>query len=151
VQDAVIVCQILGFMGTIFGAYELFCGLATMNWRPVPGEVVDKYLEESQAAMTWSDQPETIFGKGWVPIVQYRYSVRGKDYEGETINRRISSLPWKYGAELRMRRYEVGQPVKVYFSPSDPSQAVLKRFSSGGGYLAFVLGVMFLTLAKILS
>lgn len=153
-QDAAIASIVLGVPLLIAGIFEIWRGLETMNWRPERGEVVDSFVEESEAV---TDDPGSqyyknkLFATAWLPRVIYKYSIQGREYEGNTINRRHMHSILKFQARWRASRYEAGQDVKVFVSPRDPRQAVLTRGACVADYVVFVLGVTLLMLAKVLG
>lgn len=58
------------------------------------------------------------------PVVEYSYSVGGKEYSGNNIViGPTGTLPWL--AKREVDQYPVGSSVQVYYNPQDHSEAVL--------------------------
>jgi hypothetical protein len=151
VAEGAIASIVLSIPFLAWSIVEIYLGLETAGWRAVPGEVVESLVEE-QTFM--DDDPwtaTTLFRTGWMARVMYKYSVRGKEYVGDTINRRHMHSIFKLQAAWRASRYESGQEVTVYVSPRNPSLAVLARGACATDYAMLALGASLLMVAKILS
>jgi len=83
--------------------------------------------------------------------VMYKYSVRGKEYEGDTLQRGIVRLPFRSIAQKRVEDYRRGQHVVVYYWPRDPGQAVLRRGPPVDAWLMLAGGVVMLVVAMVLK
>lgn len=68
-------------------------------------------------------------GPTYRPVVAYRYEVAGCTYEQDQVTPSplSSSRDW---ARRTIARYHPGQPVEIFYDPTDPSKAYLQRRAS---------------------
>ena len=94
----------------------LLLARASLEWPVVSGRVLAAFLDEVD-----SDRQ----GDRFYPRVRYRYSVRGREYEGTRLWFR--TLPSAdYSASLALiRDIRAGQEVEIRFDPGRPERAVL--------------------------
>ena len=83
---------------------------SSVNWSTTSGVVTASTRKKA----AWRVQPR----------VTYSYEVNGSPYSSERIS--FASLTPPREVEEVLGRYPVGQPVTVYFAPTDPSQAALE-------------------------
>ncbi len=63
------------------------------------------------------------------PVVEYSYSVMGKEFTGEKVT---PGLQWGgTGARKVVERYPAGSQVKVYYNQENPSEALLETKAPG--------------------
>jgi hypothetical protein len=142
---------VTGAFFVLAGAYQLWRGFGTSAWRGVQGAITETFVFETEEETVDDDRPnDPRWQSFYVPRVMYKYSVRGKEYEGDTLQRGIPRLPLRFVAQKRVGSYRNGQRVMVYHSPTDPSQAVLKRGPAIDGWLMLAGGVALLVLAAVL-
>lgn len=96
---------------------------STRAWPSVPGTVLASYVRVNRGR-----------GINYTPMVQYAYSVQGKQYTGF----RISSV--EYGepesdAEAVITKYPVGKPTLVHYDPANPLTSVLQPGATWFVYL----------------
>jgi hypothetical protein len=60
----------------------------------------------------------------FVAELRYRYTVDGREHEGERLNARPRI--WGIAAEYARDNYPRGRRVKVYYNPKNPAQALLE-------------------------
>jgi hypothetical protein len=70
------------------------------------------------------------------PVVQYRYSVAGRNYVGTRHRYGLVMSTDKEWATRILASHPVGSPVEVHYSPSDPNDAVLLVGLEGSDLLA---------------
>lgn len=109
------------------------------GWPSTLGEIVEsKVVRESNNE-----------GGDYSPRVVYRYSARGRSYEGDTIQIGAGGITGgRRKATETVSRYPVGSQTMVYFDPGDPGTACLERRGEGGWvlyFLALVYPVMIVT------
>jgi hypothetical protein len=80
-------------------------------------------------------------GGGSVAVVTYRYLAAGEERTGSRVHFRVQG-PWDGGPEGLSRRYPVGQSVRAFVDPSDPSRAVLEPGSDWTNALPIAMGVL---------
>ena len=151
-NDFFVEFAITGAFFVLAGAYQLWRGFGTGAWRGVQGEITETFvLETEEEEQVDPDRPYHGWQSFYVPRVMYKYSVRGKEYEGDTLQRGIPRLPWRAFAQKRVESYRNGQRVMVYHSPSDPAQAVLRRGPPIDAWLMLAGGVGLLVVAAVLK
>jgi hypothetical protein len=127
------------------GAYQVWRGWATGNWRPTQGEILEAFMSEEEREPDdddYSDKPTVDYKSRIV----YKYTVHGKEYESGTLQRGLFRVSMKYFAQRQIEGFRRGQRVTVYYMPSDPSHAVLKRGAPASAFVIFAAGVVFMLL-----
>jgi len=121
--------------GLVFGKPILDQAKASEEWPQTQGEILESELVESH------DDDSTTYGAQ----VIYRYSLDGGEFESDRI--------WfggDYSTSNRsemfevVKKYPVGQAVTVYYSPDDPTEAVLMPGAYTSSYVLFAIGMVFL-------
>jgi hypothetical protein len=127
--------------GLVFGKPILDNAKASEQWPQTQGEVLESELHESRG-----DD-----GTTYAAHVIYRYSLNGGEFESDRI--------WfggDYSTSNRsemfeiVKMYSVGQAVVVYYSPDDPTEAVLMPGAYTSSYLLFAIGVVFMAIGSLL-
>ena len=151
-NDLSLTFAVTGAFFVLAGAYQLWRGFGTGNWRGVQGEITETFVLETEEEHVDEDRDyDGRWQSFYAPRVMYKYSVRGKEYEGDTLQRGIPRLPWRAFAQKRVESYRNGQRVMVYHSPSDPAQAVLRRGPPIDAWLMLAGGVGLLVVAAVLK
>ncbi|XVJ58797.1 MAG: DUF3592 domain-containing protein [Tepidisphaera sp.] len=128
---------ILGVL--VFGASYMF-GVAwraaniqesTAEWPTCEGVIVDSRVEERTAVRG---------GNHHEPIVRYRYVVNGVDRLGSDTSFNPIRIDRQSAYEF-IAKYPVGQAVRVWYSPEDPTRSVLDA-SPADWSAAGLLGVI---------
>lgn len=119
---------LFGFFLAVFGAAlvlalgpQLLDYLNSNTWESTNATIVSSELEFLPAAD--ADSEDT-----WAPRVEYRYEVGDTIYTRNRI-RFTGSDSYADSDDARrvVNNYEVGRIVTVYYSPDDPTDAVLER------------------------
>jgi hypothetical protein len=122
-----------GFWGC---CVSILRGLRSRSWSSVVGEIIESNLDLVRGARG---------SKLYAPSVRYAYRVQGRNYESERVFFGFADFYTKRGAVSVVEAYPIGQQVDVYYDPSDPSCAVLRRGITGRTLVAAgFLGVVFL-------
>ena len=79
-------------------------------------------------------------GGGSLAVVTYRYLAAGEERTGDRVHFRVQG-PWGGGPEGLSRRYPVGQSVRAFVDPSDPTRAVLEPGSDWTNALPVAMGL----------
>ena len=118
--------QIFGFVSIAVGigigiyfAWTLKRQLATSKWIAASGKVLESRILDH--------------GSSLEPYVKFSYVVRGETFIADKLspNPQVYSQPASVSSLKRMiAPYAVGKPVKVYFNPENPQEAVLKKNDS---------------------
>ncbi|MBN1937335.1 MAG: DUF3592 domain-containing protein [Anaerolineae bacterium] len=114
-----------------FGVLILWQGVRMSVWPGVGGVMTAARLEERREEVSRSDGP-TRTVVSFEPLVEYHYTVDGKDY----IGRRISPADKQYARPLAQKvldRYPVGAQVQVHYDPRNPDEAFLEINMGWGG------------------
>ncbi|HEX8444385.1 MAG TPA: DUF3592 domain-containing protein [Allosphingosinicella sp.] len=102
---------------------------ASAAWPSTLANVISSQVEEMR----------TTEGSSYRPVVVYRYSAAGSEYEGQRI--RFGNL---YGSERSARavadRYPSGSEQAVRYNPEKPEDAVLETKLPGPTYLILAIG-----------
>lgn len=128
--------------------------------RSLPG------LRDAQASRSWPSVPGTVTivssRAEWVnvkrknlsyfrPWVQSTYKVNGQALVCErfAFNDHLISTSTKKDAEDRIKSYQVGQTVQVYYDPNDPQKSVLEPGNISPSMSSLVGAVIFFGLALL--
>jgi hypothetical protein len=85
----------------------------------------------------------------YVPIVVYRYSVGGHNYQSNSV---VYSGPSSYSAldtKTIMRNITTGATISVYYNPHNPSESYI--YIGTKNYVSLVLGIILLLIAIYLG
>lgn len=140
----------LGGFFTLAGAYQVWRGWSTQAWTPVQGEITEAFISETEEEEA-DTNPNTVnprMQSFYQSRILYKYSVRGKDYEGDTLQRGLFRIPVKFIAQWQAEAYERGQHVTAYVSPRDAAQAVLKRGAPVSAYVLLVAGIVLMIASR---
>jgi hypothetical protein len=114
----------------------------------VRGEVTTATVKKN-----WAPPPANI--TIYNPDIRYRYSARGKSFEGSKLSYLNIMTFTKRSAEQVVQRFSIGQEVSVYYHPHRPSEAVLVPGISSLALSAFislnVILVLFMFINDILN
>lgn len=119
---------VLGF--DYFVGYEMVKTVLAQSYPETRGEVIHSELEEVS----------TEDGYTYGADIHFTYQVDGQSYTSEEYAYGAWNNSNSSGAKKMLRKYPVGKTVRVYYNPSDPSDAVLEHGVSGGH--AFMLMFM---------
>jgi hypothetical protein len=73
-------------------------------------------------------------------VVTYDYSVDGRALTGNTLRLERDTSSYPFSAEADLRKYAVGTKVKVFYSPTDPSDSVIEPGMSHWNWLLPAVG-----------
>jgi hypothetical protein len=132
---------VLGGFFIVAGAYQVWRGWSTGNWKPAQGEITEAFMSEEEREDDDGDISTVVKAR-----VVYKYTVHGKEYESGTLQRGLFRVPLKYLAQKQVEGYRRGQRVTAYYMPSDPSHAVLKRGAPLSAFMMFAGGIILLLL-----
>ena len=130
-----------GFVSFYFGKPLIDEAKASESWPTVQGSVTESRLESH------TDDGSTTYS---VHVV-YEYTVKGQ--------RLVSDRVWfggdystseRSGMQQIVRDHPVGKQVTVYYSPDDPTEAVLMPGAYFSTYIIFVVGMAFLGAGSIM-
>jgi hypothetical protein len=144
--QAMIPTAILGAIFLLAFFYFMRHAAAVRRWPQATGKVVLNSVEEFTVRR---DRPvQTMRGRkimrtSYMPVVEYTYSVGGRDYSSRSIwpDTEVSG-DHRY-AERIAARYPVGKIVFVFYDPADPKHAGLETGSTMHWFLLLAAVVCF--------
>ena len=100
-----------------FFRHSMHRAAESMHWPIVEGSVVAASMKVTAS----TEQPR------FRPLVEYAYSVGGRDYRSSRIQwGALTDLPSRSAAAKVVGHYQTGKPIKVYYDPRQPRVAVLQ-------------------------
>jgi hypothetical protein len=113
----------MGLFLLLVGFVQHHQALAMQTWTSAPGTVLSA---EIYSYTQWKDGVQRRY---YAPRVTYRYTVNGRQYEGDRLNLAGESAWNRPGlAERKLQKYPVDAPITVYYNPKAPAEAVLERY-----------------------
>jgi hypothetical protein len=113
----------------ILAVRETVRSASTRRWPVTSGAVIESRVDEE-----WND------GKWHHLKIAYRYEIYGKTYVGTHIHAAPPTVwSWSWPARRTAEKYAIGSRVRVYYSPSDPSESVLERGISAARLVSLVV------------
>ena len=137
---------LLGLSMAGFGVYFITLGNEARNWPAVEGEVISTriFIDISIATTTGITESQRERERRYYPSVTYQWSVDGRVYTGSRY--RLSDTYEKFktraAAVVAASRFKTGAPVRVYYDPAHPDQAVLETAVSAGVHVPLWLGLL---------
>jgi len=123
----------IGVLAAAFQVVSLRRANASRRWASTQGVILACGLDISEG----TDRTETI-----VPNIRYEYEVGGRRYEGDTIS---FGRGYMAGQPQRLlKRYPVGQTVRVFYNPSDRVQSCLEPGAGGWPLLGLTGSIAFI-------
>lgn len=139
----VVVLGILGFVFLVLGLYWLISAfkliktaLSSSHWPSVEGRIVSTAIHTEHYKDT-DISSEARYGRTreydyYRPVINYKYQVENTHYSS---NQRALGDPASYSeveeARNILKKFHADQPIKVYFDPNDPQNAVLEPGTLG--------------------
>ena len=120
------------------GVWTLIKSLRTERW-PVTDGVIQSAEQKTHSGHD---------GATYSAAVTYTYRVAGVSYEGSKISIGQMSSSADYARRI-LSRYPVGKKVPVYYSPTNPTEAVLETGIHGGTWICFGVGTAFVLFAAL--
>ncbi len=105
----------------------------------------------------WIEEEEEVDRRGvpvttYLPVLKYRYSVDGEDYEGSRIGLDDPPLPTADAARSRLAQYPDFTSVEIRYDPQDPAFGVIEAPRPKPGLdFYFGIGAIVIALALLLS
>lgn len=130
-----------GGIGFYLGKPILDHAKASESWPTTEGTIIESELDRKR------DKKSTTY----TASVVFRYQVAGEKFEGDEIWFGQYSSSNRSEMQKLVNEYPVGQDVKVYYSPDDPSTAVLKPGAFTSSYMVYGIGMVFLVIGCLLA
>jgi hypothetical protein len=133
--------------GLCFAAFSLFsgyqgttdymAGVKCQSWQPTDGKIVS-----TGTPMDWFRK-----GANYKPVVTYKYTVNGREYESDRISYPSPHSGGMEEAKAFISKYPINSSVKVYYDPGNPSSASLTNSINGDDLrvsitLFFIMGAI---------
>jgi len=119
----VLFCAAAGLLLSLFLIANRRKAMAAARWPTAMGKILSS-VAEAHRTLVPSGRGQTV--TVWAPVVEYSYSVDGRDYHGSRLAFGADVTGPQAFAEATVVRYPAGQQVTVHFDPANPSFAVLE-------------------------
>ena len=124
----------LGWAVLLFGAWQIYRGIASTSWPAADGRVVYSHARTGSAYET---------------MLWYEYFLDGRRYLASNYRNGGNASPLRSVAESAAKRYPEGRAVKVYYNPANPAEALLEPGVWWGNFVAPIVGAILLGAAWI--
>jgi len=125
--------------------FDYFRSMASAEWVQHEAEVVSVTIEAGSVKSPSGGTSHNVY----VPRVKYVYALEGKEYVSNRIRFSTVERPTTYEkARKQTVEFNVGGKTKMYYNPSDYSQAVLRRGVSVDP-LKLIAGLVFLVFGSL--
>ncbi len=112
---------------------------SSKNWPSVSGTIIKSSIIQKRE---W-DSKKKKYKNTFYPNLQYTYGVNGVNYVGSRITFSDYASNSRKAIRKILRKYPNGAQVKVYYNPKNPAKSVLEKRLGIGGYMLFLVSVMF--------
>ena len=124
------------------------------KWLEQNHERIQKFTE-TECVIIWSgtDSYETSSSGSnssctmYTPAVRYKYSVNGREFEGDRIQPGSSSSSDQTWAIKQSKLYPVGKSISCYYNSENPSEVFLDKKPVLGLGIFWALGFLFIGLS----
>lgn len=99
---------------------------AAMRWPKAPGTIIASVAEAHRHLVHRSGSGSGLTVTRWSPVVEFSYSVAGKNYHGARIAFGPAVSGGKEWADAIVARYPQGQSIVASYNPTNPAIAVLE-------------------------
>lgn len=130
----------------IGGGFVLDMALKSKEWPSVQGMVTRSEVQRSYSSSSGSSHSSLMYSA----LVTYDYQVNGEKITGDNITFGTYSSSSPKGANQTVKRYPLGEPVKVYYNPKDPWNSVLEPGAGAVSYILLGIGGVFFLLGVVL-
>ncbi|NPV87117.1 MAG: DUF3592 domain-containing protein [Anaerolineae bacterium] len=137
---ALIFAIIFGILGVVFIIVAQSAkkkAAAAAAWPTVTGRVVSVEVREHRHYDSEDHRTEYSYE----PIVEYTYTVGGRQYNGSKISFGANRFD-RNTAQRKAAAYPQGASVTVFYDPSDPAKAVLEP-QAAGSKVFLIIGIVF--------
>lgn len=147
------VMLVTGVVGILF--LLVFIGfhrqaVAARRWPTINGRIVSSAIHQFQKRRERTIRGRSSMQTMYMPIVEYAYSVGGRDFTSRSIWDGTEVSGSQSYAQSIVQRYPVGRTITVHYNPADPAKSALEV---GGNWhwALFVAGVLALGVAAATS
>jgi len=114
---------------------------AAQGWPKVQGEVLECRIGADESTDSDGNSSST-----YSPVLRYRYTVGGIDYEGKRLRFGLERSGSEGTIKAWLMPYREGARPAVHYNPADPADCVLETVKPNAGYIvaASIGGVLFI-------
>jgi hypothetical protein len=118
-------------------------GRASKTWPATKGTILESYNQHKTFTIRLIGSNT---GRKYVPYIQYKYEVNGREYQSSSIN---SAPSWWVppGVSHRLAKYPQDKNVDVYYNPQSPEKAFLEPGVESLSFVFSLLGVIALIIS----
>ena len=128
----------------LYGLYVLNEASVIKHWIEGEGIVVSGRINSAWSVSDDEKGPGSDM-YGYTPVVEYKYEVKGVEYTSDRMTMVERSYSSEDLAQKILQAHPVGQKVKLYHDPADPSASVLDRSLALPAFVPLLIGLaMFL-------
>jgi Protein of unknown function (DUF3592) len=113
-QIAGFICLLIGAAAGVFFVYTLMRAKQLSKWIVTQGTVLESKLRP-------------VGYDSFEPFVVFEYKVRGTHYRHDTNKKFNYIYEYEDQAIKKLKPYQIGKSVKVYFDPQNPQDSVLEK------------------------
>lgn len=124
----------VGIVLLYFGGRSAYVGIASTYWPTVEGRILSSSVK-SEAGKNG--------GKVFSAAVTFAYTVNSQNFTSDRVRFGSINTASKVFPNQVVERYPAGSSVKVYYSSSNPSSAVLEPGFQSASAIVLVIGVIF--------
>ena len=138
----IIALLIAGIVMLGYGGFFIYKGYKSRNWPQTTGTIAAAYVERK----TSRDSNTRKTSYKYMARIRYVYKVNGRSYTNDEIGYGKNQYTSRKESKTKkyLQQFPVGKPVKVFYNPENPAQAVLKQGITGGAILVLTVGIFFL-------
>lgn len=133
---------VLGVLIAAWGWSYVARDRAIARWPKVPGTITSSRCD-SETGTTRDADGYDVTSTTYAPVVEYRYTVQGREYPGTKVTRVAERTGDARRVKACVDRYPPGARVQVFHDPADPTAAYLETGTSGGAVFLLVFGGFF--------
>jgi hypothetical protein len=123
-----------------YGVRQLYLGHVSKGWPQTEGSVVESEVTKERVERSRGDSGRPRYETRYRPRVRYHYTVERQTYSSERIGFGSESMRDRKVADAIAQKYPAGSQPVVYYSPDDPTTAVLEPGLTRGGILPMIIG-----------
>jgi len=109
---------VIGFFVFCIGISNFVATPFRKNWKTTEGKVIFLSIRERSVTNIWS---QTV---NFSTEVIFDYKVESKSYVSDNVPLSLQAFPGRNAAERFLRKFEIGEPISVYYNPHKPHLAV---------------------------
>jgi hypothetical protein len=136
--------MVIGLCVALYSYKQISLARGSINWRTVPAEILSSKVKVSQQEAE-KKRTYTVYSAN----ISFRYTVNGQEF---TSNHAMVDQPAKTfsrDAEALVAKFPPGKTVMAHYDPANPSYAILETGASKSSYIAFLFGILLMTIGMV--